>query len=163
MRLTPGGWWLGRIFGYPPFWARLLPYFLVGMAYFAFRDRIRPSHVGALVALLAFAVAARVEHGLIFVLPFAAAYLIFWMAYLPVPKLHAFGKHGDYSYGIYLYAFPIQQIIVHTLGTPLSPWLVFVLAWPASIVASIASWWLIERRWVVRATPARMPVERQVA
>ena len=31
---TPGGRFLGPIFGYPPFWARLLPMYLAGALFF---------------------------------------------------------------------------------------------------------------------------------
>jgi peptidoglycan/LPS O-acetylase OafA/YrhL len=153
--LTPSGWWIGAVFGYPPFWARLLPYFLVGMVVYACRDRLRFGHVGAVASAVLFVVAAGVPNGMIFLLPFIAACAIFWFAYLPIPRLHGFAKHGDLSYGIYLYAFPIQQLIVHAYGGPMNPYLLFVCAWAASIVVSAASWRFIERRFV---KPAARPL-----
>ena len=151
-RWTPGGSWLGVVFGYPPFWARLLPYFLVGMVFFAFRARVPLNNFGAAIAGAVFVAGAKLPHGMIFCLPLAAAYLIFWFAYLPVPRLHRFGQHGDYSYGIYLYAFPIQQMVVHAQGAvPMNPYALFAIAWPLSVAAGAASWWWVERRWVMGA------------
>jgi len=57
-------------------------------------------------------------------------------------------KLGDPSYGIYLYAFPVQQA-VWSLGQP--AWLNITLAAPITILLGYASWWLVERRSVAAA------------
>jgi peptidoglycan/LPS O-acetylase OafA/YrhL len=162
LHLSPGGKWLGVIFGYPPFWARLLPYFLVGMTFFAYRHSIVLTHRGAAVCVAMLTIAAFAPNGMIFVLPWAAAYLIFWFAYLPLPRLQRFGKHGDISYGIYLYAFPVQQMLMFRLGSRLDEYTLFLLAWAMSIAAGAASWWVIERPWVMgrrRSMPPRLGSE----
>jgi peptidoglycan/LPS O-acetylase OafA/YrhL len=162
-QLTPGGRLLGQIFGYPPIWARLLPYFVVGMAFYAWREQIRITRLGVGLAVVALIVGALTPNGMIFVLPFAAAYLIFGFAFLQVPHLSRFAKRGDFSYGIYLYSFPILQIVVAVAGRPFEPIALFLIAWPISIVAAMASWHLVEkhcirrasRRAVVASTPIR--------
>ena len=146
--LTPGGRILGTIFGYPPIWARLIPYFVAGMAFHAFRDRISLRPVGAALALLAIAAACVLPYGMIFVLPIAAAYLIFWFAFLSIPPLQRFAKYGDFSYGIYLYSFPILQIVVFWWGAPMDPWLLFACAWPLAILVAAISWHLVEQRCI---------------
>ena len=40
-----------------------------------------------------------------------------WAAHANLKRLSRFGRYGDFSYGIYLFAFPVQQILVHTMGT----------------------------------------------
>jgi peptidoglycan/LPS O-acetylase OafA/YrhL len=147
-QLTPGGSWLGRIFGYPPFWARLLPYFLVGMAFYAFRDRLSLSAMGATLCAISFVVASWIPFAMIFVFPVIAAYLIFWFAFLPLAPLNRFAKFGDFSYGIYLYSFPVLQMIVYWHGARMSPLALFAIGWPASILAATLSWHLVERRWL---------------
>ena len=140
-----GGKFLGVIFGYPTFWARLLPYFVAGMVFHAFGDRIVYTGRGAIVASVLMLAACFVPFALIFVLPVCAAYVILWLAFIPTRHLRHFARRGDYSYGIYLYAFPIGQMIEHWSGTQ-SPWLLFAMAWPASVAAGALSWHLVEHR-----------------
>ena len=147
-QLTPGGRILGQIFGYPPLWARLLPFFLVGMAFHAWQDRIRLTAGGAAIALLALAIAARVPHGMTIALPTAGAYLLFWFAFRPIPRLSRFAAHGDFSYGIYLFSFPILQIVVHHAGASLQPLMLFAIGWPLSLMAAGLSWHLVEKHCI---------------
>ncbi len=53
---------------------------------------------------------------------------------------------GDWSYGVYLYAFPVQQVLVHANPQTFNGW---TLALAASIVTcalGAASWHLVEKR-----------------
>jgi peptidoglycan/LPS O-acetylase OafA/YrhL len=58
----------------------------------------------------------------------------------------ALGKVGDLSYGVYVYAFPIQQIAALLLGARVSPASVILLSLPATLILSFASWHLIEKK-----------------
>ena len=153
--LTPGGRWLGQIFGYPPFWARLLPFFIAGMAFHAWRDRLVLNAKGAAVAAVALVIGAQLPYGLSLVLPIASAYIIFWLAFLPAPRLSTFARRGDLSYGIYLFSFPILQILVHHAGAPMPPWLLFMVGWPISIAAAALSWTFVERHCINLGRGAR--------
>ena len=53
-------------------------------------------------------------------------------------------KHGDPSYGIYLYAWPVQQVVVAAGVT--APLVVFGIAAPVAVALGYASWFLVERR-----------------
>ena len=44
------------------------------------------------------------------------AYVLLWLAYVPAGRVRDFNRIGDYSYGIYIYAFPIQQALVATIA-----------------------------------------------
>jgi peptidoglycan/LPS O-acetylase OafA/YrhL len=57
--------------------------------------------------------------------------------------------HGDPSYGTYLYAWPVQQIIIAAGIT--APLVVFGIAAPIALGLGYASWFVVERR-AVRAT-----------
>ncbi|WP_404712365.1 acyltransferase family protein [Sphingomonas sp. MMS24-J13] len=59
-----------------------------------------------------------------------------------VPPLPFF-RRGDYSYGIYLYGFPIQQVVV-SLGVR-NPLLVFVTAIGPICALAMLSWHLVEK------------------
>ena len=93
-------------------------------------------------------------YGLIFILPLCATYVILWLAFIPTTHVRHFARHGDCSYGIYLYAFPIGQMIASVTGQT-SPWLLFLLAWPLSVLAGLLSWHLVEKRFM------KAPVRRQ--
>jgi peptidoglycan/LPS O-acetylase OafA/YrhL len=50
---------------------------------------------------------------------------------------------GDPSYGVYLYAFPVQQ----AMWSPgQSPWMNIALSAPTTVLLGYASWWLVERK-----------------
>lgn len=40
------------------------------------------------------------------------AYITLWVAYMPRGGIRNFNRLGDYSYGVYIYAFPVQQSVV---------------------------------------------------
>jgi peptidoglycan/LPS O-acetylase OafA/YrhL len=60
-------------------------------------------------------------------------------------------RYGDMSYGIYLYGWPIEQVVRHLLGSAASPLGVFALALPAAATAGWFSWHLIEKRMLALA------------
>jgi peptidoglycan/LPS O-acetylase OafA/YrhL len=83
----------------------------------------------------------------------AIAYLLIQISYLRSPFSN-FGKYGDFSYGIYIYAFPIQQLVIYLLvdsvSTPVNPWLVSLYSFPLTLLLSIASWNFVEKRFLHR-------------
>jgi peptidoglycan/LPS O-acetylase OafA/YrhL len=80
--------------------------------------------------------------------PLPLAYLVLWTSIrLPLPAL---AHRNDYSYGVYIYGFPVQQLLAgggaHRFGLPAYLGISFVLVVPLAM----ASWHLIERpatRW----------------
>jgi peptidoglycan/LPS O-acetylase OafA/YrhL len=165
--LKPGGKWLGVLFGYPPFWARLLPYYLAGMTFYLWRDRIPSSKALALLALLLMAAAVLVPPwGVAAVFPIAATYLLLYVAFLPRTGVAGWARYGDFSYGMYLYAFPLQQLLLHW-RPGLGPWALFALATPLTLVLAAVSWHAVEspclrlkrRRPAISPTPVAPTAE----
>ena len=72
------------------------------------------------------------------------AYLSLVFAYNPRLRVGCFLHLGDYSYGIYVFAFPVQQFLVWLLPTS-SPWMLFATAFPTTLVLAMISWHLVER------------------
>ncbi|MBX2847020.1 MAG: acyltransferase [Acidiferrobacterales bacterium] len=66
------------------------------------------------------------------------------MAYAPAHILRGYNRIGDYSYGIYIYAFPIQQFLIHAYPSlnvqKLSLWAVVL-----SLFAAGISWHFVEK------------------
>lgn len=52
---------------------------------------------------------------------------------------------GDYSYGIYIYAFPTQQTIAYLFPGMVTGWYI-LLAFILTLVPSVASWHLLEKK-----------------
>ncbi len=69
-------------------------------------------------------------------------YLIVYLGSRPTPIAAMLARYGDPSYGIYIYAYPIEQTLI-LLGLRSPGWLLAV-ALPVSVAAGYASWRLIE-------------------
>lgn len=150
------GGMLGEIFGYPPFWARLLPMYLAGVVFYHFRDIIPVSRAAIGICALALAVACVVPLGYTALFPIAGTYLAMCFSFSPSIRLHKTNRFGDFSYGTYLYAFPIQQLIMSTIGHPIHPLLLFACAAPPTLLAAVISWYTVERRFLRAARRKKM-------
>lgn len=53
-------------------------------------------------------------------------------------------RRADLSYGLYLWAFPLQQVVVQAAGGRMDPWLLFAIALPATAAVALASWRFVE-------------------
>jgi peptidoglycan/LPS O-acetylase OafA/YrhL len=71
------------------------------------------------------------------------AYLVLVAAYHPWLSWPAFNRIGDYSYGVYVYAFPIQQTLVERIPL-IEPLPLFALALPATLAVAALSWHFVE-------------------
>jgi len=138
---------IGDIFGFPYLWLTVAPSFLAGMLAYLYRDLLPRSGwlaLGLLAALVISAHAWRPATDAVF--PFAMAYLTFYAGFHPI-RLPDAARYGDFSYGTYLYAFPIQQMLV-TAGLP---FIFYVpLAMILSVLAGVASWFLVEKHFLPR-------------
>lgn len=70
--------------------------------------------------------------------------LVIWFAFAPVRWFNHFGKYGDFSYGIYIYAFPVQQLTVHLFANSLGPVQLFFVSFVPTLLLAAVSWHLIE-------------------
>jgi peptidoglycan/LPS O-acetylase OafA/YrhL len=125
-------------------WARVFCVFALGAALFTLRRWIWLGwDVLAAVALfgvLAVIVGADFAgHALVFIVPF----VVLMLAYRTAQWFRLPPWMGDYSYGIYIIAFPVQQAIAYWI-TPASGWVMFVLATPIALGFAALSWHFIE-------------------
>ncbi len=136
----------GRLFGAPFNAADTRIFmFLYGTTLYLWRDKV-PMRAGILFAALACLLLASVDKRAFFVVyVFCLAPLVLHLAYLPKGRVRAFNDWGDCSYGVYIYAFPIQQTLAFLFpGMPL----VAMIVGSGAITLGVAalSWTLIERR-----------------
>lgn len=80
---------------------------------------------------------------LIYVL--SISYILLFIAYVPAGLIRGYNKAGDYSYGTYIYAYPIQQSIV-ALSPGIAPLPMFLMSAFVTLLLAVCSWHFIERR-----------------
>lgn len=121
----------------------LVTYFLAGATTYTWRDRITLAWLPALVLLgiwiACFGTMARVPVGFV-----ALTYVTFVAAYVTPKWLAALCAAGDVSYGVYIYAFPVQQAVVQVVGST-SPLTNVLVAGPVAWLIALASWRLVEQ------------------
>lgn len=120
-------------------------FFFIGTAYYLLRHQIRLSTklIGVIVVCAVIALAMSGHHFLMLYY-LALPYCLFYFAYIPTGKIRSYNRFGDYSYGVYLYAFPIQQTLV--LIHP--EWSVFGLIVSAAVLTfgcAVCSWHWLEQ------------------
>jgi peptidoglycan/LPS O-acetylase OafA/YrhL len=135
--------------------------FGLGMIAYLWRDRL-PVNAAVLAVLVALTVVLRETplYGVCVVI--ALSYGTLLAALHPAGRIRAYNRLGDYSYGIYLYAFPVQGLMVWALGDQ-TPAQNILLALPLTLAFAILSWHFVERpalRWLRgrRSRPVPAPV-----
>lgn len=124
---------------------RLFFMFFTGGAFYVLRHRISLSTSAVLAAAVALGVATFHKETFFVVYNLTIAYVILWLAYVPGGFIRRFNSLGDYSYGTYIYAFPVQQITVALLPGISVAAMIFVSG-AVTIVLAMASWYTIEKR-----------------
>lgn len=79
--------------------------------------------------------------------PFAVTVIVYWAA-MSAPKLWSPAKYGDFSYGLYLYHFPIAQTFVALKLFDSHPWISLVVVILSAFAASVFSWFFVEKRFL---------------
>lgn len=78
------------------------------------------------------------------VFPLFGGYLVLWLGFADLGPVRRAGRLGDFSYGLYLWGWPAQQIVQTTLEP--SHWAANVaVAAPLAFLAAIVSWTLVEK------------------
>lgn len=121
--------------------------FLVGFCFYLWQDRI-PLSPEIAVALAVCVLVLRPTPLFLPAFVVALAYAVFYLGFARIPGALAYNRLGDYSYGMYIYAFPVQQTVAEMGGlTPLSN---LALAFPITLTLAVLSWHFIEApalRW----------------
>lgn len=122
--------------------------FVIGMFLYAYRFKIQLNiwylALGWVAALCLYRTPVFVE---VFVV--AWSYSVFFVAFNTQWFARQYNKLGDYSYGLYIYAFPTQEILAH-LYKGISPAQMIILALPVALVPAVLSWHVIEQPCILR-------------
>ncbi len=123
----------------------LLPFFASGMALYRLKDSgiFRPT-----VALVACAglVLSAAAHLFLLLFPIFGGYLVIYLALEKRLPFVPAARWGDLSYGLYIYGWPVEQVVVRLSGGQ-APWgKVFAISLPVAAACAFLSWHLVEKR-----------------
>jgi peptidoglycan/LPS O-acetylase OafA/YrhL len=118
-----------------------VPFFLLGMLLYAFRDRVVIHWMPVLVLLIPYVVLRYSRFAPILLYPIIAYGVLCLGA---TPWLRRIVPKHDYSYGIYLYGFVVQQSLSGLYPT-MNNYLSLVFTVPITVALAALSWHLVER------------------
>lgn len=140
--------------GHTPAWAspaainflnhllELTPAFVIGVLFYIYRDHLPLNFTICVVFVLCTIFSTNTPFYREMLL-FSAAFCTFYIGFRSLQWLYPFNKLGDYSYGMYIYAFPIEQLVTYFFnGVPALG--IVAIATPITIAVSAASWHTIE-------------------
>ncbi len=123
---------------------RFFAFFSVGGCFCLFREKIAYKKMYAALATPVLLLCLFQQSLASIALATVGAYLFFCFAFAKIPLLNPFKQFSDISYGVYLYGWPVQKLILWYLPY-LSPWLVFLLSSLLSGICGLLSWHLVEQ------------------
>jgi peptidoglycan/LPS O-acetylase OafA/YrhL len=128
----------------PHRWPDLFAFFFCGSAFFMFRASIPKS--GALFALAAVLLFASLFAGNAYwAALFCGTYAILFASLSFAADFRLFGRRVDLSYGVYLYGWPVQQLLLFDSKMSLSPLWLFTISLGLTSVVAFMSWKVVER------------------
>ncbi len=134
-------------------------FFFAGSTIYLLGDRIRVSS-RVILPLLALLAVALIDTRAFFIAYLAVVPLLTLnLAYAPGERLLQFNRIGDYSYGLYIYAYPITQALI-----AIHPGVTFgalnLLSVPLTLIPAALSWRLIEKPALARKQALALVVSR---
>jgi len=119
--------------------------FFAGATYYCWRDRIKLRASWFYLMLVILFSSLLIGNAFIFAYLIVVPYLLFYLVYIPGGLVRKYNKLGDYSYGVYIYSFPVQQSIA-SLAPSCSVFFMFTVSIVATLILAILSWHLVEKK-----------------
>jgi peptidoglycan/LPS O-acetylase OafA/YrhL len=129
--------------------------FFIGAAAYVLRRRIK-LQVGWCIAGVTLLVLSANVSPMAFgaVYRIVMPYVVLYLAFGPSGRIRRFNNFGDYSYGVYIYAFPIQQMLVASVPG-IGGWGLAASSVVTTFLAALVSWRCIEKpalTWKIQIT-----------
>ncbi|MFZ2999207.1 MAG: acyltransferase [Undibacterium umbellatum] len=124
---------------------RLLFMFFSGASLFMLKEKLVLTRRLFYPLLLLVLVTVFINQSTFFILyHLSIAYLVVCIAYLPAGWIRRYNSVGDYSYGVYIYAFPVQQAVA-ALFPGIAVWGMVMASGFVTMLLAVFSWHKIEK------------------
>jgi len=129
--------------------------FISGMLIFIYFKNISFSFHWFIFFLAATLIALHTKYA-VTVIMITLPYMVIFLAFSNLGKIHNFGKYGDFSYGLYIYAFPVQQLCAQYFkGENMFIYYMFA-CYAITFLLAFLSWHLVEKHALkLKYTPLR--------
>ncbi|MHA7965770.1 acyltransferase family protein [Paenibacillus sp. CAU 1782] len=133
--------------------SKFLFLYMMGSLFYVYKDKIRINSRLYLLSILILIFSTKLNQlhiALLILLPYIVLSTCFVLK-----KLAFFSKFGDYSYGLYFFSFPIQQLLVFYFDDYLNIKTFFIFSVILTLGVSILSWRYIESpslklgKWII--------------
>lgn len=122
---------------------RLFAFFMAGVVWFNEREGFTLNGYWALAIAALCVVLFGNHYGAAIAMTLPLAYLLHYLGNRPMPALRLF-QPVDLSYGMYLYAWPIQKLLLY-YGVTRNAWMLTAITSVLCIAAAFASWYAVEK------------------
>ena len=127
----------------PEQWQPLFPFFIAGSAFYIYREHVPKSARLFLLSLLV-VIASAVAGGMYWALLLCGTYVLIYSALSSSLEMTLFGRRIDLSYGVYLYGWPVAQLLIYFSHQSLRPVPLFVVTTVTTAAVAYASWRFVE-------------------
>lgn len=134
--------------GFPSTYAilfRLGSFFFVGGCFYLYREIFSFNRKLVIASALLLIVLMANSSVAELALAILGGYLLFQFAFMPSSFLAGFLKFPDISYGVYLYGWPTQKLLLWNFPM-MSPWILFILTCCICFICGSISWYGIEKQ-----------------
>jgi peptidoglycan/LPS O-acetylase OafA/YrhL len=119
-------------------------FFMMGSLFYIHRDKIPLSLDLFVFTLVLYFIGFRNSAGP-FIRFITLPYIVLYTASIRNSITNNWGRFGDFSYGMYIYAFPVQQSIVYFSANNINWYRLFACSFPITLILAFLSWHLIEK------------------
>lgn len=116
--------------------------FMIGALFYLLKERVYLSYYLLLILILMFLIVPGIYSS--FIAIFLLSYLTFLVAFNTKYQFNFLDKYGDFSYGLYIFAFPVQQLLIYFNPT-IKPIVLFITSFMVTLMFAIFSWFFIEK------------------
>jgi len=133
-------------------------FFFAGSVIFLYGDRLPVGTVPLAAALTVLVAVLALDGPFLPVYLALGAYVVLNLAYSPARWPLAYNRLGDYSYGLYIYAYPITQAVI-ALKPGIGVAMLALIATPVTLALAVLSWTFIEKPALTKKDSAARAAE----
>ena len=126
---------------------RLVSMFFIGVSYYLWAEKIKLTTMFFILCVAVLFVSSIVPNAFLTIYCLTLPVIVFYLSYIPRGLIRKYNNLGDYSYGFYIYAFPVQQAIVAS-NPNISIIKMIVLSFCITLTLAVLSWHFIEIKFI---------------